>query len=64
MRNASGMPAWCLLFKGLDGKWHRERTDAVTKDQADGLLRQRLSNQSEAKAKGLQNLEHLGYLGE
>lgn len=59
MKNAAGKPAWCILYKGLDGKWHRERTDADTKDQAQSVLRQKLGAQIEAQERGLQTLEHL-----
>ena len=59
MRNASGKPAWCLLYKGLDQKWHRKRTDAVTREQAEALLRRKLEIQTQAEAKGLSNLDHM-----
>jgi integrase len=59
MRNAAGKPSYCLLYKGLDGKWHRERTDALDKAQADALLAQRLRVQVDAQSKGLQTLDHL-----
>lgn len=59
MRNAAGRPAWCLTYRGLDGRRRRERTDAVTKEEAQGILRRRMSEQTDAEAKGLQSLEHL-----
>lgn len=52
-----GRPAWCISYKGLDEKWHRERTDAQSKEQAQRLLRARLSEIAEAKEKGLLTLE-------
>jgi integrase len=52
-----GRPVWCILYKGLDLRWHRERTEAQTKDQAQRLLRARLGEIAEAKAKGVQSLE-------
>lgn len=52
-----GKPVWCILYKGLDGKWHRERTEAQTKDQAQRVLRGRLDELAEAKLKGFQTLE-------
>jgi integrase len=52
-----GRPAWCIKYKGLDTKWHRERTDAQSKEQAQRLLRVRLSEIAEAKEKGLLTLD-------
>jgi len=26
-----GRPVWCIMYKGLDLKWHRERTEAQTR---------------------------------
>jgi len=52
-----GRPVWCIRYKGLDDQWHRERTDAQNKDQAQRLLRTRLCNISEAREKGLERLE-------
>ncbi len=52
-----GRPTWCILYKGLDAKWHRERTDAQSKEQAQRVLRSRLSEIAEAKEKGLLTLE-------
>ena len=52
-----GRPTWCIKYKGLDAKWHRERTDAQSKEQAQRLLRARLSEIAEAKEKGLETLE-------
>lgn len=51
-----GRPVWCIKYKGLDAKWHRERTDAQNKDQAQRLLRVRLSKIAEAREKGLESL--------
>ena len=52
-----GRPVWCIFYKGLDGRWHRERTEAQSKEQAQRLLRLRLSEIAEAKEKGLLTLE-------
>lgn len=52
-----GRPVWCILYKGLDAKWHRERTEAQTKEQAQRILRSRLSEIAEAKEKGFDTLE-------
>jgi integrase len=59
MQNAAGRPSYCVLYKGLDGKWHRERTEALDKVQADALLAQKLREQVDAQAKGLQSTDHL-----
>ena len=47
-----GRPVWCIKYKGLDGRWHRERTESQTKDQAQRMLRSRLSQIADAKEKG------------
>jgi integrase len=47
-----GRPVWAIKYKGLDGRWHRERTDATTKEQAARVLAQRLGELSEAKLRG------------
>jgi hypothetical protein len=52
-----GRPVWCIKYKGLDLKWHRERTEAQNKDQAQRILRGRLDDIAEAKLKGVQVLE-------
>jgi integrase len=52
-----GRPTWCILYKGLDARWHRERTEAQSKEQAQRVLRSRLSEIAEAKEKGLLTLE-------
>jgi integrase len=52
-----GRPVWCIKYRGLDEKWHRERTEAQSKDQALRLLRARLAKLAEAKEKGLLTLE-------
>jgi len=33
-----GKPVWCIRYTGLDGKYHRERTEARTREQALALL--------------------------
>lgn len=52
-----GRPVWCIKYKGLDGHWHRERTESQTKDQAQRMLRSRLSQIADAREKGLESLE-------
>ncbi len=52
-----GRPTWCILYKGLDARWHRERTEAQSKEQAQRVLRSRLSEIAEAKEKGLLTLD-------
>jgi len=52
-----GRPRWCIKYKGLDQKWHREQTEAQTKDQAQRVLRRRLEQIAEAKLTGAQSLE-------
>jgi hypothetical protein len=45
-----GRTVWCIKYKGLDLKWHRERTEAQNKDQAQRLLSKRLAEIAIAKA--------------
>ena len=54
-----GLSRWCILYKGLDGKWHRERTEATTKGQALKLLAIKMTRVSEAKIRGVQSLEEV-----
>jgi len=59
MTNVSGKPAWCITYKALDGKRHRERTDALTREEAEAILRRRMSELAQAKGLGLHSLDHL-----
>ncbi len=59
MKNAAGKPAWCLTFKGLDGKRRRERTEAMSRGDAEALLRRRMSELAQATGMGLLSLDHL-----
>lgn len=54
-----GRPAWCILYKGLDDRWHRERTDAASKEQASRILAQKLGEIAEAKLRGSPSTEAL-----
>jgi site-specific recombinase XerD len=53
----TGRPVWCIKYKGLDLKWHREQTEAQNKDQAMRALSAKLREISDAKEKGLQTIE-------
>lgn len=59
MLGPDGKPSLCIRYKGLDGKYHRERTNATRTDVAEALLRQRLNEIETARSKGLQNLDRL-----
>jgi integrase len=59
MTNAAGKPAWVLNYRGVDGRRRRERTNACTREEAMALLRRRLTEHTEAQARGLQSLDHL-----
>ncbi len=59
MKNAAGKPAWMLNYKGVDGRRIRERTQAVSKEEAVALLRRRIRDHVEAQARGLQSVEAL-----
>lgn len=54
-----GHPVWCIRYKGLDGKWHRERTPAVNKEQAQAILHKKLSEIVKAQVAGVPTLEGL-----
>jgi len=54
-----GRPAWCILYKGLDGKWHRERTEARTKEQAQAILAKKTDGLITAKLTGVSSVEAL-----
>jgi integrase len=43
----------------MDGKWHRERTEATTKEQASRILAQKMGHISEAKLRGAPSIEAL-----
>lgn len=53
----NGWRPWCIMYKGLDDKCRREVTQALTKEQAWGLLKKKLKDVEDARAKGLQRLE-------
>lgn len=38
MRGPDGKPALCIRYKGLDGKYHKERTNGTSREVADALL--------------------------
>ena len=42
-RKRGGVRPWIVAYVGLDGKRHRKRTTATTKEEARAILRQRLS---------------------
>jgi integrase len=54
-----GKPVWCVRYKGLDGKPHRERTEARTREQALALLHQRTSEILKARIVGVHSLDAL-----
>lgn len=54
-----GRPVWCIRYKGLDGKHHRERTEAQTREQAMALLAQRTGELFKARIVGVHSLERL-----
>lgn len=59
MKGPDGKPALCIRYKGLDGKYHRERTGATRLEVAEALLRQRMNEIETARGKGLHDLDHL-----
>ncbi len=54
-----GKPVWCLRYKGLDGKPHRERTEARTREQALALLHQRTAEILKARIVGASSVQSL-----
>lgn len=56
-RRTPGRKVWCFHYKGLDGRWHRERTQATSAEEARGLLRRKLSEIARARSLGLTALE-------
>lgn len=44
---------WCIAYKGLDGRLHKEKTDAPTKELAKRLLARRQVELTEAKIAGV-----------
>lgn len=58
-RRANGTRPWCIRWKGLDGRWRRERTNAQNKVQAQAILGQRLRKLTEAEVTGVQSVEAL-----
>lgn len=54
-----GKHVWCIRFKGLDGRPHRERTQATTKEEARAILRRKLSENARAHSLGLTSIQGL-----
>lgn len=52
-----GRAVWCIRYKGLDGRWHRERTPATTKDQAQAILHKKTSELVKAQVAGAHSIE-------
>jgi len=52
-----GKPVWCIRYKGLDGKFHRERTEARTREQALALLHQRMGDIFKARIVGVNSVD-------
>lgn len=44
---------WCLAYKGLDGRLHREKTEAPTKELAKRLLARKVVGLAEARVAGV-----------
>lgn len=57
MRTAQGKAAWCIDYTGLDGRRHRERTNAATREEAERLLRLRQSEVDKATIVGVRSIE-------
>ena len=58
-KRTAGRPTWCIRYKGLDGMHHRERTKALTREQAQSILHQRTTELLKAKIVGVSSLESL-----
>lgn len=54
-----GKPVWCIRYKGLEGKYHRERTEARTREQALALLHQRTTEILKAQLVGASSVDAL-----
>lgn len=54
-----GKPVWCIRYKGLDGRSHRERTQATTREEARAILRRRLSEIARAQSLGITSVSAL-----
>jgi integrase len=54
---SDGSPIWCIAYEGADGKRHRERTQAPTKELAKILLSAKLKDVIAMKAKGADTLD-------
>ena len=52
VRNALGQFYWCIDFTEPNGKRHRERTEATTKEEAQRILQRTMSQIAEARANG------------
>ena len=48
-----GKLVWCIRYKGLDGRAHRERTQATTREEGKAILRRKLSEIARAQSLGL-----------
>ena len=59
MRNAAGRPVWVINYVGVDGRRHRERTEAMSRFAADKILKARLKEVMDAKDKGFSTIKAL-----
>lgn len=58
-RKHGGVRPWCVAYVGLDGRRHRERTSALTKGEAEAILRKKLSEITKAKLTDVHSTEAL-----
>jgi integrase len=54
-----GKHVWCIRIKGLDGRYHRERTEARTREQALAILHQRTAEILKARIIGATSVDAL-----
>jgi hypothetical protein len=59
VRKNGGLRPWCVSYVGLDGKRHREKTPASTKEEAQAILRKRMSEITKAKLTDAPSVEAL-----
>lgn len=59
LRNAQDKPAWCIDYVGLDGRRIRERTEACTKEDAERILRDKLTEVDKAQVFKLATVDQL-----
>lgn len=52
-------PVWCIRYKGLDGRSHRERTQATTREEARAILRRKQSEIARAQSLGITSISAL-----